>query len=158
MKDVLRWLEQRRDWCMSLLRIYLGVGLVFKGLSFIVEREQLVQILVEHQRPFFIGLLVHVIIMAHLFGGVLMAVGFATRVGAAVQVPVLAGAVFMVHLGGGVLHLGDQLRFSALVLVLLVLFVWHGSGALSLDAHLARKQARMPRADSLGHPIDPLPH
>ena len=74
------------------------------------------------------------IIPTHLLGGTLMAIG--TRFGAAIQIPTLFGAVFFVH-GQGigkVFGVHEELRFSALVLVLLILFVWYGSGPLSLKS------------------------
>ena len=140
MNPTFSWFEERRHLCMSLLRIYLGVGLLFKGLTFIAEREEVLELVDGLQIPL-AGLgLVHYIILAHIGGGALMAVGFATRVGALVQVPVLAGAVFYVHWGGGLLALAEDLRFSALVLFLLLIFVWHGSGALSVDSYWRKEE------------------
>ena len=132
------WFEQRRSWCMSLLRIYLGVGLIVKAVAFVADREELVQLMLDND-VLWAGLtLVHFIILTHVMGGSLMALGFGTRIGALIQVPNLIGAVFFVHASGGVLGFAEELRFSALVLFLLLLFVWHGSGPLSLKSHFQR--------------------
>ena len=140
MTELTQWFEDRKHWCISLLRIYLGIGLVLKGLSFIMQRDMLQDMLANYESPMLLGITAHFIILAHIGGGLMMAVGFATRLGALIQVPILTGAVFLVHFGGGVFQFGDQLRFSALVLVLLVLYVWHGSGVLSLDSYLERQE------------------
>lgn len=132
------WFQARRSWCVSLIRIYLGVGLFFKGISFIGNREGLVNLMHEHDVLWAGMLLAHVVILTHLAGGVLMAVGWSTRVGALIQVPNLIGAVFLVHWSGGILAFAEELRFSALVLFLLLMFVWHGSGPLSLDSWYRR--------------------
>jgi uncharacterized membrane protein YphA (DoxX/SURF4 family) len=50
-----------------------------------------------------------------------------------VQIPILAGAVFIVHRQDGLFAMGQSLELSALVLFLLVLFVISGAGKLSLD-------------------------
>ena len=42
-----------------------------------------------------------------------------TRIAALVQIPILAGAVFIVHRQDGLFALGQSLEFSALVLFLL---------------------------------------
>ena len=75
---------------MDLVRIYLGMALFFKGIYFMANREYLLQILDEagswSLAPVAIA---HYIVLAHLFGGVLLAVGLLTRFAAAAQIPIL---------------------------------------------------------------------
>jgi putative oxidoreductase len=71
-------------------------------------------------------------------------VGFLTRVAAIVQIPILFGAVFVIHRPDGLFALGQSLEFSALVLLLLVVFAIAGSGRLSLD-HVTFGPGRTPR-------------
>lgn len=138
MASLARWLESHRHWCMSLIRIYLGVGLLAKAITFIAERDELVRLMVENDVLLAGSGLAHIVILTHVAGGTMMAVGFATRVAAAIQVPNLVGAVFFVHWSGGVFGFAEELRFTALVLFLLLIFIWYGSGPLSLDASLRR--------------------
>ena len=133
LQSTLEFLSQRRHWCMSLLRIYLGLGLFVKAVTFVRDKDELVRMLEEND-VFWAGVgLAHWIILSHLLGGLLMAIGLGTRVAALIQLPNLIAAVFFVHLTGGIFGFAEELRFSALVLFLLLLFVWHGSGPLSLD-------------------------
>ena len=114
-----------------------------KGVDFIRNKDALLQLLNENNVFWSGAALAHMIILTHLLGGLLMALGLGTRVGALIQLPTLFGAVFFVH-GKGVgqvFSLGEELRFSALVLVLLILFVWYGSGSLSLKNLLGRESA-----------------
>ena len=138
-KQLSEWLRERRHWCLSLVRIYLGLGLFIKGIGFAANREELTQLVVERDISFAVAALVHYIIMAHILGGFLMAIGLGTRAGALIQIPILVGAVFFIHWAGGVFTVAEELRFSALVLFLLLIFVWHGSGALSVDSYWRRK-------------------
>ncbi len=137
------WFLGHRDWCMSILRAYLGIGLFIKGIDFVRNKDELLRVMEEND-VFWAGTaLAHVIILTHLFGGLLMTIGLGTRVGALIQIPTLFGAVFFVH-GEGVgqvFSVGEELRFSALVLVLLILFVWYGSGPLSLKSLIESKES-----------------
>jgi uncharacterized membrane protein YphA (DoxX/SURF4 family) len=61
-------------------------------------------------------------------------VGLYTRLAALVQLPVLVGAVALVHWQDGLLSADQSLEFSALVLFLLGLVALFGGGRWSLDA------------------------
>ncbi len=78
-------------------------------------------------------MMLHYVMMAHFVGGLLLTIGFLTRIAAFVQVPILVGAVFFVHRQDGLFALGQSLEFSALVLFLLCVFTVSGAGKLSLD-------------------------
>ena len=132
------WFLDHRSWCMDLIRIYLGVGLFAKGLTFLAHREELVQTMLDHDIMWSGMALAHFVILTHVFGGLLMALGIGTRVGALIQIPNLVGATFFVNWSGGIFGFAEELRFSALVLFLLIMFVWYGGGPLSLDARLER--------------------
>lgn len=79
------------------------------------------------------GALLHYVALAHFVGGLLLVIGLLTRLAALVQVPILAGAVFIVHREDGLFALGQSLEFSALVLFLLIVITISGGGPLSLD-------------------------
>jgi len=133
-EEIRDWFLDRRSWCMDLIRIYLGLGLLAKAIAFVVHRDELVQTMMDHHIIWSGAALAHFVILTHIFGGLLMALGFGTRVGALIQIPTLVGATFFVNWSGGLWGFAEELRFSALVLFLLVMFVWYGSGPLSLDA------------------------
>ena len=135
-QDIQDWLLEHRSWCMDLIRIYLGLGLLAKGIAFVVHRDELVQTMVDHDIIWSGAALAHFVILTHIFGGLLMAVGFGTRAGALIQIPTLIGATFFVNWSGGLWGFAEELRFSALVLFLLLMFVWYGDGPLSLESRL----------------------
>lgn len=74
------------------------------------------------------GLLLHYIALAHLGGGLMLAVGVFSPFAALMQIPILAGAVFVFHRQDGPLAFSQSLEFSALDLFLLVVFLITGSG------------------------------
>lgn len=156
LQQLREWFLDHRSWCMDLIRIYLGVGLFAKGLTFLAHRDALVQTMVDHHIIWSGMALAHVVILTHVFGGLLMAFGMGTRIGALIQIPNLVGATFFVNWSGGIFGFAEELRFSALVLFLLLMFVWYGAGPLSIDARLqpsGEEEARHP----VGVPRRPVP-
>jgi len=140
LKTLDNWIEARPDMAFDLVRIYLGIGLFVRGLYFIGEKEFLADLLQSVEpMPFIETFMLHYIPIAHLGGGLLLALGLLTRTSAAFQLPILFGAVFVIHLEEGLFTKGQNLEFTALVLFLLVLFVINGGGRLSLD-NLMRRQ------------------
>ena len=62
----------------------------------------------------------------------MLVVGLLTRIAAWVQIPILAGALF-VNRQEGLMSAGQGLEFAGLVLFLLVIFSISGAGPLSVD-------------------------
>ncbi|MFB6273579.1 MAG: DoxX family protein [Salinibacter sp.] len=136
--SIFRTLEAHRDLVLDALRVYLGTGLFFRGLVLLTTEGGLQQLVGTAEPGLGImGLSIYVT-AAHLVGGAFLAVGLYTRLAAFVQLPVLAGAVFLVHWNDGLLSANQSLEFSALVLFLLVLVCAFGSGRWSLDARWRR--------------------
>jgi uncharacterized membrane protein YphA (DoxX/SURF4 family) len=126
----------------DLVRAYLGIGLFVRGILFVSQPELVLGYLQDIHNWFLPYALVHFVAVAHLCGGVMLGIGLATRLAAALQVPILAGAVFLVHSQSGLLNVGQSLEFSGLVLALLLVYLTFGSGRLSVDAFLARAEVR----------------
>lgn len=148
MKKV-RWIQAIVDdpsLGFSILRIYLGLGLLVRGAMFVSRPEVLLGYLKSSDQWFIPLAVSHYVAAAHLCGGILLALGLGTRIAAVLQVPALLGAVFFVHFGEGLLSAGQSLEFSGLVLAMLVVYSVFGGGKLSLDAVLE------PRADTEPEP------
>ncbi|HEX3594218.1 MAG TPA: DoxX family protein [Polyangiaceae bacterium] len=142
MLEAVRQKVSRPSVGFDVLRIYLGVALFVRGALFVANPERLLS-LVGSSGDWFVPMLVaHYVGVAHLCGGILLALGLATRIAALVQIPVLAGAVFFVHWGDGLLRAGQSLELAGLVLAMLVAYAIFGAGPLSLD-HRARAQERL---------------
>jgi len=132
------WAETRREYWLDCIRIYLGLGLFARGLLMITNTSPgyIIDFFERAgQASAWLGtsFLVHYVMVAHFVGGLLLVLGFLTRLAAIVQIPILFGAVFFVHRQDGLFALGQSLEFSALVLFLLVIITIAGAGKLSLD-------------------------
>jgi uncharacterized membrane protein YphA (DoxX/SURF4 family) len=134
--DLMAWAESRRELWLDCVRIYLGLGLFARGLLLIcnVRTDFFVNLLSRSGDTWlFSAALLHYVALAHFVGGAMLALGLLTRLVALAQIPILAGAVFIVHRQDGLFALGQSLEFSALVLFLLCVILVSGAGRLSLD-------------------------
>jgi putative oxidoreductase len=135
LRQMINWADAHPKVWLDCVRIYLGLGLFVRGLFIITNTraEFITDLLKRLDNPWLVTVvLLHYIALAHLIGGLMLTVGLLTRIAAWVQIPILAGAVF-VHRGEGLMSGGQSLEFSALVFFLLVIFAGAGAGPLSVD-------------------------
>ena len=84
-------------------------------------------------------IILHYIALAHLSGGLMLIFGILTRLAAIIQIPILFGATFFVHLREGILSTQQNFEFSALVLFLLIIYAFFGPGNFSVDRSLSKE-------------------
>ena len=131
------WIAENRDVFFDLIRIYLGIGLFVKGIQFTWDDGYISNLLLQSGRLQVLSTAIaHYIPIAHIGGGLLLAMGFMTRTAVLFQLPILAGAVFLIHMQEGLFTRGQNLEFTALVLFLLLLILVHGPGRWSVDHYL----------------------
>lgn len=133
-----QWIDAHRDLGLEILRVYLGLALFAKGIAFIGQMPVLEEMARAGPTSFGAAMIAHYVVVAHLAGGLLLAMGFITRLAAAAQIPVLVGAVFFVHANEG-LFTTMRLELALLVLVLLVVYAFIGGGRWSVDRWMATR-------------------
>ena len=126
---VIAWVNAHRYYGIEFLRIYLGIGLFFRGvIQFSPSGKTITSDLIlsmdnSWDVP---ALILHYVMIAYLCGGAFLAIELLTWLSALLQIPVLAGAVFLIHWHEGLFSLGQSLEFSSLVLFLLILLFIDG--------------------------------
>ncbi|MGA0242236.1 MAG: DoxX family protein, partial [Candidatus Marinamargulisbacteria bacterium] len=120
---------------LDIIRIYLGIALFIKGIHFIINPQDLVYFLNQGQLNVIESFVSHYVISAHLVGGLLLTVGLLSRIGALIQIPVLVGALGLVHSNETLFSTNQNIELTAMVLFLLVIYAIIGAGNLSLDYH-----------------------
>jgi putative oxidoreductase len=130
------WLDNNNSIAYSLIRAFLGIALFVRGVILASDPAAITTLAGEDKIYWWYSY----ITVAHIIGGFSLAVGLLTRLGSLLQIPVLFGAVFMVHLKQGLLSVGQSLELSVLVLVLLLIYFVFGSGSLSVDNSLKKKK------------------
>jgi len=127
--DIYKWLNNNSHLGYSSIRIFLGLALFIRGLILIIEPEKITQLANATEYYWWFS---YITIM-HLVGGLFLAIGFYTRLASLFQIPILIGAVFYVHIGEGLLTSGQSLELAILVMVLLAVYLFFGSGKIALD-------------------------
>ncbi len=130
-------LEGRKDVAYALIRIYVGVALLVRGVLFLTD-PSMITTLAGAQNVY---MWYSYIIGSHLLGGLLIALGVLTRVGALLQIPVVAGAILFFHFKQGLMTAGQSLELAALVVFLLVVCLVFGAGPISLEKYFSEKRA-----------------
>jgi uncharacterized membrane protein YphA (DoxX/SURF4 family) len=120
-----------------MMRIFIGGALVIRGLLFISDPHKLTQLAGSEQYFWMYSY----IAIVHLVGGFMLMIGFFTRLAALIQIPILFGAVFVIHLSKGFLQSGQSLELSIMVLFLLIIFFLFGAGELSIDIKKQKKNS-----------------
>lgn len=124
-----RWANAHTNYGIDALRVALGLFLAYKGIAFF--NSEYLDNIAGSEGIYF--LLTHYISMAHLAGGILIALGLITRLSALLQIPILAGAVIMNFTG--TMNVSN-LAQAGIALILCIFFLFYGSGKHSVDYKL----------------------
>ena len=136
------WLDSYREVAFDLIRIYLGIGLLARGLFFLINAESFVALLPGDAPTWLLYDWVHFLVAwIHIIGGFAIAVGFSIRIAALIQIPILFGAVFLSL--GSLFSASQSFELSSLVLFMLILVMICGSGHWSLDRMFSSSQNRL---------------
>jgi putative oxidoreductase len=134
------WIESHPYAPLELVRIYLGVGLLIKGLFFLRNPEVLDTMLQAAVLPSLPISPAAYVIWAHIVGGALLAAGLLTRLAALAQMPIFYGAIAYAYVGRmTTLEARQGFEFAALMLFLCGLLVAFGGGPRSLDQIVFRR-------------------
>lgn len=132
------WKEVHRDsMIVAGLRMLLGIYLMVKGILFISDTTSLQNIISTSNFEVGSIFVAHYVALMHLTGGVLIAMGTITRVAILFQLPILIGAIIF-NARDFVITIHSELFIAIAVLLLLLFFLFYGSGVYSAD-YMLRK-------------------
>ncbi|HMP91305.1 MAG TPA: DoxX family protein [Phnomibacter sp.] len=129
-----QWGDRHHPRWVDVIRIALGVFLMYKGIDFLIHHNRLTAMLASSGKGFgdFAYMLAgHYVVFAHLLGGLAITLGMFTRAACLLQIPILLGAVFFINTNPKMLQPYGELILSIVVLLLLVYFLVVGNGPLS---------------------------
>ena len=128
------WGDRHHPKWLDIIRIALGIFLLYKGVDFLRNTSELVS-LMSLRSPFsslLIILLGHYVTFAHILGGFFLTIGMFTRAACLIQIPILIGAIIFVNSSSDVLRPYSELFLSILILLLVIYFLIVGNGPLSV--------------------------
>jgi putative oxidoreductase len=120
------------DGIMTAVRVILGVLLIWIAIQFGRNPHDILEA-VGNTNGFMSLFVIHYIMMCHFTGGVLLILGMITRVAAAVQLPILIGALTLTIGGDGYGSIYTQFWFALVVFIMLIAVTWYGAGRYSID-------------------------
>jgi putative oxidoreductase len=128
---------------LTILRIVLGIILIWKGIVFIQDTAQLKSMIEQTGIGVFSqssGAIATVVSILSLLCGFFITVGLLTRISSIVQMPIVIVAIIFVNIKN-IERNGFELILTVIVLLLLILFAIKGSGTLSADEYFRRGAA-----------------
>ncbi|MEN8248734.1 MAG: DoxX family membrane protein [Bacteroidota bacterium] len=132
----LQTLDEHNHLAYALIRSMVGFALFVRGWIYIAAPETISDLgAADSQSMWFTY-----IAFAHLAGGLLLMVGLLSRLAAIFQIPIMAGAVFIVNIDHGFASINQSLELSALLFILLIVFSLFGSGSYSIDEVIHRRK------------------
>lgn len=132
------WSERHHPLWLDFFRVLLGVILVWQAIYFIANKSAIVEIVQLYGFGFYTMTAAHVIIGAHLLGGLLILAGLLTRIAVIIQIPILICNLLFVVIPNGFMQLKPEAGLTLMVIALVILFLFEGSGRYSLDEYLKR--------------------
>lgn len=132
------WSEKHHPLWLDFFRALLGIILIWQALYFISNKKAVIEIVQLYGFGFYTMTAAHAIIGIHLVGGLLILSGLLTRFAALLQLPVLICNILFVVIPSGFMSLKPEAELTLIVFALVVLFLFEGSGAFSLDGYLKR--------------------
>lgn len=120
-------LNNNQNTAYAFIRSFIGIALFVRGFLLFTDPEAIMKLAGDDQLHMWFSY----VTIGHLMGGLFMTLGIFTRLGALIQIPLLVGAVFVVH-DRNLLEVGQSLELAVLVLFLLVVCFIYGSGKYSL--------------------------
>lgn len=129
------WGDNHHPRWIDILRVALGVFLVYRGIVFLENMGAELARIASYVSwsSFFFQSIGHLIVFAHLLGGVLLVLGTLTRFASLINIPILIGAIIF---GGSASGLGSpiaEVGLAIVVLLLLCYFLVVGNGRWSFD-------------------------
>lgn len=125
--EILESLNSNQNIAYSFIRTFIGIALFVRGWFLFSNPDAIMELVGDNQYHMWYSY----VTIGHLIGGFFLAIGIFSRLAALLQIPILFGAVFVVH-EKGLMQAGQSMELAILVLFLLVICVVFGSGAKSL--------------------------
>ncbi len=129
--QTLESLNNNQNIAYLLIRTFIGLILFVRGWLFFSNPDAIMELVKDNTYHMWYSY----VTIGHLIGGLFLTIGIFSRLGALIQLPILAGAVFVVH-EQSLLNQGQSLELAVLVLFLLIVCFIFGSGAISLGRRL----------------------
>ena len=137
-----KWADHHHPGWIDPLRIILGLFLIVKGVMLVGNSDLIVASVLNTKLQFIAFSAAMYSIGFLLVGGLLIMSGLLTRIIALFELPVLIAGIFFIHLPRVFAPVNYELSYSIITLLLLIFFLFFGSGPLSAEKLLEKTEGR----------------
>jgi uncharacterized membrane protein YphA (DoxX/SURF4 family) len=138
LEKIERWGETHHPWWVDVFRGALGVILIIKGIHILSSAMTILSNVENHDIIYASFILIHFIAIAHISGGVLIALGLMTRFAIMIQFPIILCALIIVNFPGKLNFAETENELILLVLLLIFFILVEGSGKHSIDRYMKK--------------------
>ncbi len=140
-QKVENWVDRHHLKWIDLLRIILGIVLMIKGITLVMNKEQVFLLMEKSNIDVFSFLLSSQYVIAfYIAGGLLIATGLLTRVVSLLEIPIILGTIIFINYHQGLFAINSDLGYLLMILFLLIFFLVYGSGPISIDYLLSKQK------------------
>jgi len=129
------WGDHHHPQWLDYFRILLGLVLIWKGVAFMINLDAFNSLMNKTNliAAASISLAAHIVIVLHIIGGLLIAIGSRTRTSCLLNIPILFFAVFFVNAREDIFRPYAEIWLSSFVLIGLICFLIEGDGIISIE-------------------------
>ena len=136
-KKLNKWANAHTYYGIDLLRILVGIFLIWKGISFITNTEYY-EYYAEPLKKLGGGMVIlHYVVAANIVGGIMLIFGLLSRWVIFAQLPILLGAILINFIGKMDFY---NLVLSFSLFAICLFFLMYGSGKHSADYYFKMQQ------------------
>jgi len=130
------WTDKHHPKWLDLIRILLGIIILMKGVAYIFNREEVINMIQQSTSEFLSFSIAHYVIASFLVGGVAIIIGLFTRTACILQIPAILGSIILVDFHKNLFALNSLVGYSVMVLFLLMFYTFYGAGVFSIDNYI----------------------
>ena len=130
------WADQHHPLWLDYLRILLGIVLIVKGITYVVNNEEVMNMIAQKEYWVIHYLVAHYVIGGYLVCGTLIIIGLFFRLAVVFELPALLGSIVFIDLHKDFFAINSELIYSIIVFALLLFFFFYGPGKRSVDYYI----------------------
>ena len=130
------WADQHHPLWLDYLRILLGIVLIVKGISYVANNEEVMNLIAQKEYWVIHYIIAHYVIGGYIVCGALIIIGLFFRIAVIFEIPALLGSIIFIDLHKTFFAINSELIYSVIVLALLLFFFFYGPGKRSIDYYI----------------------
>jgi len=130
------WADQHHPMWIEYVRITLGIVLIIKGISFIINKDEVIQMITSSDYWVVHYIIAHYVIGGYIVCGAALIIGLFTRIVVVFEIPALLGSIIFFDLHKNLFAINSEMAYSIIILALLLFFLFYGPGKISMDYYI----------------------